>query len=131
MIPKKPKHFIEPTSEVLNLPQGLVDDVVSFYWSNVRKELSKLESPSVTINNLGTFKIRFNKLDKVQEKHQYYIDNGVTNTMTFNKHTMKKQSEELIEKLKNLREEMMNEFARHEEVKLKRQAYVANKNLEE
>ena len=131
MNPKKSKDFIKPTSEILDLPLELVDDAVSFYWLNVRKELSNLESPSITINELGIFKVKFNKLSKLKSKYQYYIDNVDTINIRNSKKELIKEAETKIQKFNILQKKMLDEFERRKEVSIKRREYVHNQNLEE
>ena len=43
MIPKKPQTVIKQVSEELDLPESMVDEIVSFYYKEIRKNLSSLE----------------------------------------------------------------------------------------
>ena len=127
MNPLKPKDFIKPTAESLELSESIVGDVIDFYWSNVRKALSDIEGPSITVTNLGTFKVRYNKISLLEKKYQHYLDNSEEismEKMTFNKHALQKLSKMKLERLKAVKEELEVEHARKHEVKLKRQAYV-------
>lgn len=125
MNPKKPKDFIKPTAEVLQHPESLVDDIVSFYWSTVRKALTEFKGPSITVPNLGTFKARYSKLDKIEHKYQTYLEGLVPEKMTFNKHTMQNTALQKLEGLRRMREEMQEEYNRKLEVKRKRKEYEA------
>jgi len=133
MNPKKPKDFIKPTAESLDISESIVGDVVDFYWSNVRKALSDIEGPSITISNLGTFKVRYNKIPFVEKKYQHYLDNSedmLMEKMTFNKHALQKLSKMKLERLQKVKKELEKEYSRKAEVKNKRQTYESNKNLE-
>jgi hypothetical protein len=130
MNPKKPKEFIKPTAEALGLSETLVDDVTGFYWASVRKALSDLESPSITVTNLGTFKARYNKISLLQKKYQAYLDNLTAEKMTFNKHTIQNTSKQKLEGLDKVKKQLEEEYQRKQEVKQKRQEYVTNKNME-
>lgn len=131
MNPKKPKEFIKPTADTLDTSEVLVQDVVEFYWAAVRKALSDLESPSVAVSNLGTFKVRYNKIELLKKRHQSYLDNIDKESMTFNKHNMSNVSKAKLESLDNIKKQLQDEHARKQEVKLKRTEYVTNKALEE
>lgn len=130
MTPKKPKHFIKPTAEALGLSESLVDDIASFYWSNVRKELSELESPSVTVTNLCIFQVRYKKIDTLKKKYLNYLNGLTPENMTFNKHTIQNLSKEKLKKLDEIRDKMQEEFQRQKEVRAKRKEYVTNKTVE-
>lgn len=131
MNPKKPKEFIKPTADALSISETLVDDVAGFYWSAVRKALSELEGPSIAVANLGIFKARYKKIEKIETKYQNYLDNLESDKMTFNKHSIQKIAKSKLEGLDNIRKEMESEYERKKLVKTKRKEYVTNKNMEE
>ena len=64
MKPKKAKEFIPKVSDKLNLPEKLIEDVVDFYWQEIRKNLSGLKHQRVHLTNLGDFTIKHWKIDK-------------------------------------------------------------------
>jgi len=131
MNPKKPKDFIKPTADELKVSEALVDNVVGFYWAAVRKALSDIESPSVTVTNLGTFKVRYNKISAIQKKYDNHLENLVTNKMTFNKHAIQNNAKFKLDRLTAVKAEMQEEFERKKVVAKKRKDYVDNKALEE
>jgi len=61
--PRKAKEFIPKTAEKVGLPENLVEDVIDFYWQEVRKNLSGLKHQRVHITNLGDFVIKHWKID--------------------------------------------------------------------
>lgn len=131
MNPKKPKDIIKPTADILELSEILVEDVTNFYWSTVRKALSEIESPSITVFNLGIFNARYKKIPLLEKKYKAYLDNLEIEQMTFNKHTIQNTSKHKLDRLAKLKIDMEVEYARKEEVRIKRQNYVNSKNLEE
>jgi len=131
MNPKKPKEFIKPTAEALEVSETFVDDAIGFYWAAVRKALSDLESPSIAVTNLGTFKTRYNRIPALEKKYQRYLDNLEADHMTFNKHTIQNLSKQKLEGLANIKQKMELEYERKQEVKLKREEYVTQKTVEE
>lgn len=131
MVPKKAKTFIKPTAEALEQPIGLVSDVVDFYWASVRRALSDLESPSISVTNLGKFSVRYKKIAVLERKCNVYLDSISLDNMSFSKHTIQNNSKAKLERLANIRKIMDEERARRLEVKAKRKAYVSNRGLEE
>tara|TARA_R110002167_G_scaffold277831_1_gene483717 strand:+ start:2601 stop:2996 length:396 start_codon:yes stop_codon:yes gene_type:complete len=129
MNPKRPKDFIKPTAEILEQSETLVDDVIGFYWSTVRKALSELGGPSITVTNLGTFKVRYKKIKALEKKHQMYLDSLEVDHMTFAKHTLQNISKKKLEGLDNIRKQMEEEFKRKQEVRTKRKKYIDEKAL--
>lgn len=130
MRPKKAKEFIKPTALDMGLQESLVEDVVSFYWSAVQKALSNIESASVTVASLGVFRVRVKKIKKLQARYTKYLENTDPESMTFNKHSVKKLAEFKLERLLAIEKELEEERKKKEEVKLKRAKYVADKNME-
>ena len=63
MKPKKAKDYIPELSNSLNLPVSLVEDVIDFYWQEIRKSLSGLKHQRIHLTNLGDFVIKHWKLD--------------------------------------------------------------------
>jgi|GEM_PF-2650833 len=62
MRPTKAKTLINKTAVDLNLSPILVQDVVDFYYSTVRKKMESLEHPTLFLHNLGTLRLSANKL---------------------------------------------------------------------
>jgi hypothetical protein len=65
--PKKAKDFIPITSKKVELDAHLVEDVVLFYWQEVRKNLSSLSHVRIHLTNLGDFTIKHWKLEEKLE----------------------------------------------------------------
>ena len=63
MNPKKHSEFKNGIAKEVGVHSQLVDDFITFYYSRVRKKLSKLEFPRIYIEGLGTFYLRKNKLE--------------------------------------------------------------------
>lgn len=67
--PIKRKQISEKIAERLNLSAETVDEIISCYYNNVQKSLSNLEHAHITVDNLGTF---FIKRQKLEEKLRIY-----------------------------------------------------------
>lgn len=67
MRPRKAKEFIPTTSKKVELDSLLVEDVVLFYWQEIRKNLSSLNHVRIHLSNLGDFTIKHWKLDEKLE----------------------------------------------------------------
>jgi len=130
MRPKKAKEFIKPTALKMDLSESMVEDIVSFYWSAIQKALSNIESASVTVASLGIFKVRVKNIKKLQARYTKYLENTNIESMTFNKHSVKKLAEFKLERITIIEKELEEQRQKKEEVKLKRASYVANKGVE-
>ena len=97
MQPKKPHLIISQVAEELNLPQSLVDDLISFYYKEVRKNLSSLEHPKVNLPGLGDFIILKRSVDRLTYK--YTNLSKEYNTDTFKNYHNLKIAESKLERL--------------------------------
>ena len=131
MNPKKPRDFVKPTAEKLELPESLVDDVSSFYWKSLRKGMKTLEHPLVQVLNFGTFKVRYNKIDHEINKYEKYIENFDPDKSTFSRHVLKEECEAGIDDFKKLKAKMEEEWRRKQDKRIERNEYINNKALEE
>jgi len=130
MRPKKAKEFIKPTALQMDLSESMIEDIVSFYWSAIQKALSNIESASVTVASLGIFKVRVKNIKKLQARYTKYLENTNIESMTFNKHSVKKLAEFKLERITIIEKELEEQRQKKEKVKLKRANYVANKAVE-
>lgn len=74
--PKKAKDFIPVVANELNLQQFIVEDIINYYWSEVRKNLSGLKHQRVHISNLGDFTIKHWKIDEKINMLEKWEDNN-------------------------------------------------------
>ena len=75
MKPKNHKSFFKSVSEEAEVHKDVVDDLVTFYYGKVRKTLSNLDHPIVSVSNLGTFSLRKTKLEKAIKKNKDIVGN--------------------------------------------------------
>lgn len=127
MLPKSSKHFIVPTAENLNVDSQLVEDVISFYYSRIRKTLSSLESPIVRIEHLGSFKVKTKELPKLYNKYKKHL--SVLKTDTFSQMSIKKDIESKLVEVIELQDIIMDEYRRKKEFKIRKDDYI-RKNME-
>jgi len=127
MLPKSSKHFIVPTAENLNVDSQLVEDVISFYYSRIRKTLSSLESPIVRIEHLGSFKVKTKELPKLYNKYKKHL--SVLKTDTFSQMSIKKDIESKLVEVIELQDIIMDEYRRKKEFKIRKDEYI-RKNME-
>lgn len=127
--PKKAKTFILPTAKKLNVDSELVENLMDYYWKEVRKALSELKAPRVTIANFGSFRIKSWKLDEQRLKYQYYLDKTVDD-MTFATHKIKSDIEKRVNEIDALKVIVLDDAERKQQVKDKRNGKVDNNSLE-
>jgi len=71
--PKKPSDIFPIVAEAANAKEQLVEDIVSFYWKEVRDTLVNCKSHNVFIDGLGTFKAKPWKLPEVILKYERMV----------------------------------------------------------
>ena len=114
--PKKAKQFIPHVAEELSLQESLVEDVISYYWQEVRKSLSKLKHNRVHITNLGDFTTKHWKLnDKIQQLEKWEENNKLKGMQEL---TARFKTAETLYDLKNLKKIIEEEDQRKEFIKL-------------
>ena len=131
--PKKAKLYISDVAKELEIPESLVGDVVSYYWQEVRKNLSSLSHSRVHVTNLGDFTIKHWKIDdKILMLEQWEENNRQKGMQQM---TARFKTAESLFELKNIKKIMQEEGQRKEFIKLHKTTSnepkrKRNKNLE-
>lgn len=116
MNPKKAKDFISEVSDELQLPESLVNDIVIYYWQEVRKSLSGLKNSRVHITNLGDFVVKHWKVgEKIKTLEAWEETNRQKGLQQI---TARFKTAETLYDLKNLNKLIEEESQRKEFIKL-------------
>lgn len=116
MNPKKAKEFIPDVAKELGLSESLVQDVTSYYWQEIRKNLSSLSHSRIHITNLGDFTVKHWKIDdKILMLEQWEENNRQKGMQQM---TARFKTAESLFELKNLKKIMKEEEQRKEFIKL-------------
>jgi hypothetical protein len=121
MNPKKAKRIYEIVSEDLNIKKDLVEDLVEFYYKDVRKLLTNLEYPRINIDGLGQFVAKPKTVASSIDKITKSLDNH--DTSTFKAYHNKKAMENKLELLLNLSSKL-------EKVNNRKEEFLKSKNNE-
>jgi hypothetical protein len=129
MIPKKSSILYKPVAEELNISETLVEDLISFYYKEIRFHLSSLSYPRINVEGLGHFVAKSFFIEKTIPR----LTNKLMkhDTSTFNAYFSKKQSELKLESLIALKLKIDEEVNRKIEFKKNKNEKFINKNLEE
>lgn len=111
MIPKNHKQFIDPTAEETGLNKMLVEDVVGFYYSEVRKMLNDMESVNIKVIGLGTFKVKEKQLLKLKLRLKGHLE-ALKDPETFNQMRVKKDIETKYAKVEKISAMLISEKLR-------------------
>lgn len=118
MKPKHHKEFRKGIASKVGVHEDVVDDFITFYYAKVRKGLSNLSAPNISLFGLGTFNLRKQKLDKAIIKNKSYLGNLVKNTYDgYDKHVSVKEK---IQMLESAKEELMQQRKDRKNFKLKK-----------
>lgn len=82
MNPKKYKEFKEGIADELKIHPDVVDDFISFYYNQIRLNLSNLSATHIWVQGLGTFSMKKAKLEKSIKKKKSLLGN--LNKMAYN-----------------------------------------------
>lgn len=119
MIPKSHKIFIEPTAEETGFSKILVADVVGFYYSELRRLLNEIDSISIKIDKLGTFKVKPKEIRRLRARLSTHL-NALKDPETFNQMRIKKDLEDRLQKVERISAMIKEEYERKKQVKQKR-----------
>lgn len=101
MIPKKPSEIIKATAEEMNISETKVDDIVSFFYKELRRNLSDLTDCKIENPGLGYFLIRQLKVDNSITDINRQLDN--IDTKSFKGYHSKKTLEDKLKKLEDIK----------------------------
>ena len=100
MIPKKPDALFKKVAEELEMSEDLIDKFVSFYYKDVRKQLTELNHTRINLDGLGHMVIKTKTVGILIEKYNRMI--AKANTFNFSGYFNKKRLESRIETLKSM-----------------------------
>ena len=115
MKPKKARLLYQEISEENDVSKDLVENLVDFYYKNVRTLLSELYHPRINITGLGLFTVREGTVKKAIPRFEKYLKNH--DTSTYSAYYNKKMLEEKIEFLQCMSEQIDSEKKRKEKFK--------------
>lgn len=133
MQPKKAKEYIPQVANELSISEKIVEDIVTFYWQEVRKNLGALKHPRLHITNLGDFTIKHWKIDEKIRMLEKWEENNKQKGMQ--QMTARFKTAENLFNLKTIKKTIEEEGQRKDFIKLhKKRSNVTkikcNKNLE-
>ena len=132
--PRKAKEFISDVASELGHTENIVNDVVMYYWQEIRKSLSTLKHQRIHLTNLGDFVIKHWKVDDKMEMLEHWEEQNRQKGLQ--QMTARFKVAETLYDLKNLKKIMEEENQRKDFIKLHKKKINEpkrkhNKNLEE
>jgi hypothetical protein len=98
MNPKKSNKLYTEVSEDLNLKEDQVEDIIEFYYKEVRRNLSDLLHPRINLDGLGHFVAKPVIIRNAISRNKKFLDVQRTDTFAeyFNKKNTKTKLDSLI-----------------------------------
>ncbi len=127
MKPKKARLLYQEISETEDVSKQLVENLLDFYYKNVRTLLSELYHPRINITGLGVFIARYRTVKNAIPRFEKYLQNH--DTSTYSAYYNKKMLEEKIEFLYSIKEQI--ELERKRKEKFLKEKNGLKKDLEE
>ena len=109
---KKSRLLYQEIAEQKDLSKHLVENLLDFYYKNVRSLLSELYHPRINITGLGVFVARKNTVNKAIPRFKKYLENH--DTSTYSAYYNKKMLEEKLEFLYSIKDQIEEEHKRKE-----------------
>jgi nucleoid DNA-binding protein len=113
MNPKKVKKIYEAVAEDLNLNKDLIEDLVEFYYKDVRKLLTNLEYPRINVDGLGQFVAKPKAVSGSIDKITKSLDDH--DTSTFKAYHNKKAMEVKLDLLTKLHSKILDQESKKQE----------------
>jgi len=128
--PRKPKHAVSKTAQIMGVNEQLVSDLTHFFWLKVRKDVSSLDHARVQITNFGSFMVRYNRMEKQIKRYEEIL--GKLNMERYRDYHIFDELSSRVSKMKELTAQLIKEReerSKHYEIKNANREY--QDNLEE
>jgi nucleoid DNA-binding protein len=108
--PKKISSLHSSASNHLNIPESDLTDIVSFYWSQVRKAMEGLNDFNINVESFGVFTVKPKALRAEMYKCEKFINN--VNPKDFTRYPYYKVAKEKLEKFNVMSAKILEENLR-------------------
>ena len=116
MHPQKAKEYTSEVADVLKISEDAVDAVISFYWQEIRKNLSDLSTPRIHLTNLGDFVVKHWNIDEKIKTLELFEEKNKQKGMQ--QMTARFKTAENLFKLKGMKKMVEQETQRKDFIKL-------------
>lgn len=108
--PKKISSLYNSASEELNIPESDLTDIVSFYWSHVRKAMEGLNDANINVESFGMFTVKPKALRAEMYKCEKFINS--VNPKDFTRYPYYKVAKEKLERFNVMSAKILEENLR-------------------
>lgn len=129
MIPKKPKLLYKQLAEETNLNETLIDNIITFYYKEVRSEMSALNHTKIYIDGLGQFIVKSRTVDNLILKYERII--AKADNYSFSSYHNKIRLTTRLEELNAVKLKLQEDKSKKQNFLIKKNGRKTNSNLEE
>ena len=116
MKPLKAKDFIPDVAKKLDLSDEVVKEIISYYWQEIRRNISSLTHSRIHITNVGDFLVKEWKLDSKMTKMERFEEvNRLKGNQLIN---ARFKTVESLYQMKSLKKQMEEEKQRQSFIKM-------------
>jgi len=108
--PKKISSLYKSVSEEIDVSESDLTDIVSFYWSQVRKAMEGLNDANINVENFGTFTVKPKALRAEMYKCEKFINS--VNPKDFTRYPYYKVAKEKLERFNIMSAKILEENLR-------------------
>ena len=129
MIPKKPKILYKQLAEESNLNETLIDNLITFYYKEIRSEMSALTHTKIYIDGLGQFVVKARTVDNLILKYERII--AKADNYSFSSYHNKIRLTTRLEELNAVKLKLQEDKSKKQIFLIEKNGRKINKNLEE
>jgi len=117
--PKSYKDFFSDIAEECEVHEDLVEELVRFFYNEVRTNLENLENTRILLPNLGTFTLRKGRLDRAIKRHKDMLGNMEKTTYVgYGNHLpVKDKLDKMVSAISRIKNELTNKNRWKDETK--------------
>lgn len=125
MIPQKSKSLYKEVAEELNIPIDLVEDLIEYYYKEIKSNITGLKHLRINVDGLGQFVIKESFVRKMVPRYKKALTNH--DTSTFNAYHHKMMLEKKLIALAHIEKELDKVALKKQETLKKKEEYKLNK----
>ncbi len=129
MIPKKPKLLYKQLAEETNLNETLIDNLITFYYKEIRSEMSALNHTKIYIDGLGQFVVKSKTVDNLILKYERII--AKADNYSFSSYHNKIRLTTRLEELNAIKLKLQEDKSKKQNFLIEKNGRKTNNNLEE
>jgi hypothetical protein len=129
MVPKKTKDLYVQLAEEQNLSETLIQDVVEYYYKQVKQNMINITHPRIDVSGLGQFIVKVSTVERGLEKTEKVLK--AQDESTFKGYHFKKVLEERLVLLKSIQQKMLEAKEEKQKFREKKNESSTKSNLGE